>query len=779
MTFNCTSRHTMVERVANDVGHTEDGSFTSSKGRPEQLNYTESVDIQSAVKRRNHVVLGFGVGIGLLIATCTVLAVIWALQRTVDFSEDDKYVIRLRPISNDVKENEVCTSEPCVLAASSLMKNMDASVDPCEDFYEYACGNWAKNNPLPDDKSSYDSFNKLRDELQEHIRDLLSASIGTEDCNSTKSAKTLYQSCMNETLIEERGDEPLKNLLKEFGGWPLIEPSWNDSNFDLSLILGNLKLYNNDVLVFQWIGADSQNSTIRTIQLDQPELGLPGRDYYIQEDTKVVDAYYKFMLETALLLGADPETAGEDTTEILKFERELANLTEPPERRRNYTQLYFKVTLGELENITPQINWTRYFQVIIPVPFNSSEEIALYGYPYLVRLGRLLESTPNRVVANYVMWRFVNHRVNNLDRRFSKKKQELYQVLYGRAKEPERWKTCSVYVNTVMGMAVGAMFVKNYFNENSKHDAEDMIGSIQQSFIDIVKTLDWMDSETKAVAIQKAEKISKKIGYPEYILDQEELDKDHEGLTFDPHKYFENVLLNLKHMARWDQERLRIPINKTLWSTAPVVVNAFYSRSKNQILFPAGILQPPFYHSSYPKSMNYGGIGVVIGHEISHGFDDRGRQFDVDGNLKLWWSSVAVQKFHKKAQCIIEQYSNYEVPEISLKVNGIVTQGENIADNGGIRQAFRAYRKWAANHKEEPTLPGLNMTHTQLFFLNFAQVWCTVMTPEAAVSKIRQGPHSPGRFRVIGTLSNSKDFARAFSCPEGSPMNPSHKCSLW
>ncbi|KAM7311428.1 neprilysin-like [Ixodes scapularis] len=272
--------------------------------------------------------------------------------------------------------------------------------------------------------------------------------------------------------------------------------------------------------------------------------------------------------------------------------------------------------------------------------------------------------------------------------------------------------------------------------------------------------------------------MTEKIGFPEYISDATELDKEYE-VEFKRDTYFENIIKNLKHSALRMAMKLRTGVDRTEWITYPAVVNAFYTRSKNFISFPAGVLQPPLYHRNYPRSVNYGGIGVVIGHEITHGFDDKGRQFDQHGNLKQWWKPEALNLFHAKAQCMVSQYSKYVLPEVNMPVNGVNTQGENIADNGGVKQAFRAYKRREERTGTEPQLPGLNLTHDQLFFLTYAQIWCGTMRPEHAVNTIRTGAHSPGRFRVIGVLSNSEDFAKAYKCRRGSPMNPTHKCVVW
>jgi membrane metallo-endopeptidase-like protein 1 len=371
-------------------------------------------------------------------------------------------------------------------------------------------------------------------------------------------------------------------------------------------------------------------------------------------------------------------------------------------------------------------------------------------------------------------------RITFLPQRFIELWSELKQALTGADQDSSRWRTCVNFVHENFGMAVGRMFVTKHFDERAKANALSMIGDIRAAFIELLDEVTWLDNNTRTVARQKAAAMTENIGYPDYILNNTALDKDYEDVRIDPKKYFENVLSILNITTQISLRQLRQPVDKMRWSTPPAVVNAYYSNTKNRIMFPAGILQPPFYHENYPKFLNYGGIGMVIGHEITHGFDDMGRQLDKDGNLKQWWTDDVISTFKSRAQCIIDQYSNYSVTDVNLNLNGHRTQGENIADNGGLKQAFRAYRRLIERQgQEEPVLPGLNMTSNQLFFLNFAQIWCGTARPESYIQYIRTNLHSPGQFRVIGTLSNSVDFAEAFHCPVNSRMNPANKCQVW
>ncbi|XP_032663303.1 neprilysin-4-like isoform X2 [Odontomachus brunneus] len=670
--------------------------------------------------------------------------------------------------------------------ARIMLKYMDKSVDPCRDFYQYACGNWAKRNPIPKDKAGYDTFEMLRESLDFVLRELLQDSVPHDVAqldadDATVKAKHLFESCMNNEILEQRMERPLIQLLDQLGGWPILRPDWNPNKFDWLLLTAQLRLYNNDVLISEWVGPDIKNSDKYVIQFDQTSLGLPTRDYFLQRSNMVyLEAYKDYFIKVATLLGASLHNATVQAEELIKFETQLAKITSSPDERRNFSELYQRMSIGELRTLVPQIDWRRYLSIVLARPVNFSEPVVIFALQYIQDLVVLLSKTQPRTVANYLLWRFVRHRVNNLDDRFQEVKQNFYYILFGREQAPSRWKNCVTQVNSNMGMAVGSMFVNKYFDENSKNDTLSMTREIQRSFRELFDKTNWIDDETKRLATEKVNAMSLKIGYPDFILQPHLLNERYKDVIIRPDKYFENTLNILKHLTRLEQDRLGNIVNKTLWNTAPAIVNAYYSRNKNQIMFPAGILQPPFYHRFFPRSLNYGGIGVVIGHEITHGFDDKGRLFDKDGNLHRWWKDEAINGFHRRAQCLIDQYAHYTVAEVGMQIDGVNTQGENIADNGGIKQAFRAYERWLrVNQNEDETLPGISATGKQLFFLNFAQVWCGLMRPEATKNKLKTAVHSPGKFRVIGTLSNSRDFAEVFKCPPGSPMNPVRKCSVW
>ncbi|KAG8225256.1 hypothetical protein J437_LFUL006488, partial [Ladona fulva] len=424
------------------------------------------------------------------------------------------------------------------------------------------------------------------------------------------------------------------------------------------------------------------------------------------------------------------------------------------------------MTLAQLQEEVPEVDWLTYLSSVLShtsAPrLDSSEPVVAYAI----------------VVHNYMLWRLVMSLMPHMLDDYQTRRVEFRKILLGILADRNRWSQCVDWTNKKMGMAVGALFIRDNFNHESKETALEMIRTIREAFNDLLAENEWMDDETRAVAKEKADAINERIGYPEMLTKSDELSKEYSALNITEDHFIENILNVLQFDASQNLEKLRQPVNKDKWSTEPAVVNAFYNPNKNDIVFPAGILQPLFYSQHFPKSLNYGGIGVVIGHEITHGFDDKGRQFDKDGNLMQWWNNATVLAFRERTQCIIDQYSRFKLQEVDLHVNGRMTQGENIADNGGLKQSFRAYRKWVSIHGEEPRLPGINLTHDQLFFLNYAQIWCGSMRPEDALTKIRSSVHSPGPVRVIGPLSNSKDFSEAYNCLPGDPMNPSDKCSV-
>ncbi|KAM6434597.1 endothelin-converting enzyme 1 isoform 1-T1 [Liasis olivaceus] len=671
-----------------------------------------------------------------------------------------------------------CLTEACISVTSSILSSLDRTVDPCKDFFGYACGGWIKSNPIPDGHSRWGTFNKLWEHNQAALKILLENTTAPVLSEAERKVQRYYRSCMNESRIEELQAKPLVDQVQKLGGWNVSDAS---DGFNQTLL--QLVARHHLTPFFSiYVSADSKNSSKNIIQIDQSGLGLPSRDYYLNktQNEKVLAAYLNFMVQLGLLVGGGEEAATrQQMQEILDFETTLANITTPQEKRRDEEVIYHKITAGELKDLAPAIEWMMLLkEIFYPVEINESEPVVVYAKEYLERISLLILNADKRVLRNYMIWHLVRKGASFLDQRFQDAEEKFLEVMYGSKKTcVPRWKYCITDTDNSLGFVLGSMFVRATFAEDSKTIAEKMILEIKVALEESLASLQWMDEETRQSAREKADAIYDMIGYPKFILDPKELDKVFHDYEPVPDLYYENVMQFFNFSARVAADQLRKPPNRDQWSMTPPTVNAYYSPTKNEVIFPAGILQAPFYTRNYPKALNFGGIGVVVGHELTHAFDDQGREYDKDGNLRPWWKNSSVDAFKQHTECLVEQYGNYSIN--GEAVNGKHTLGENIADNGGLKAAYRAYRNWVKKNGEEPPLPALGLTNEQLFFVGFAQVWCSVRTPESSHEGLITDSHSPSRFRVIGTVSNSRDFSKHFQCKPGSPMNPPQKCEVW
>ncbi|KAJ3602526.1 hypothetical protein NHX12_030279 [Muraenolepis orangiensis] len=651
----------------------------------------------------------------------------------------------------------LCLTEQCVRVAGTVMESMDRSVDPCHDFYNFACGGWIKSNPLPEGKSRWSPFSDLWENNMLLMKHLLENMTVRELSQAEEKAQRYYQSCMNETKIEALGSQPLQDLIHQAGGWAL-NGSWEKDNFQEVLRWVSAK-YRTSPFFTVFVSTDSKSSNSNVIQIDQSSLGLPSRDYFLKTtNKKYLSAYLDFLVELGVLLGGSPAASLSMMQEIVDFETVLANITVPQDERRDEELIYHKMEVKDLADLAPAIEWIPYLtDVFAPVELNASEPVVVYAKEFLQEVSDLILKTNKSLLNNYMIMKVVRKMVSILDRRFQDAEKQFLEVMYGTKKScMERWKLCMSDTDSALGFALGAMFVKAAFAEDNKAIAEEMVLEIKAAFEDGLQYVSWMDLETKKAAKEKADAIYNMVGYPQFIMNSTNLDKVFSDFEVVSDLYFQNVMQ---------------------WSMTPQTVNAYYNPTKNEMVLPAGILQAPFYSRTWPKALNFGGIGVVMGHELTHAFDDQGREYDKDGNLRLWWKNASVEAFKKQTQCMVDQYSNYSINLEPL--NGKHTLGENIADNGGLKAAYKAYLNWISKNGEEATLPALGLTNHQLFFVGFAQVWCSVRTPESSHEGVITDPHSPSRFRVIGTVSNMPDFSKHFDCKADAPMNPRHKCDLW
>uniref|UniRef100_A0A8C7QIA6 Membrane metallo-endopeptidase-like 1 n=1 Tax=Oncorhynchus mykiss TaxID=8022 RepID=A0A8C7QIA6_ONCMY len=683
-------------------------------------------------------------------------------------------------------------------SAARLLQNMDATVEACQNFYQYACGGWLERHVIPETSSRHSVFDILRDKLEIVLKGVFETE-SDQDRDAFKKAKTLYSSCMNETLIEQLDSKPLMHLIDSIGDWPVASEDWNSATeqaWSLEDTLATLNShYHKKVILDMYVWTDDRDSRRHIIYIDQPGLGMPSRDYYFNDGNykRVREAYLQFMVSMARIaredrnLTQDDDRVVEEMVQVLDLETDIANATSPAEERQDVTILYNKMTLSKLQesfNLNG-FNWTRFVRGVlssVAVDLQREEEVVVYSSPYLEKMNDVLSKHTVRTLQNYLTWQLVMERVSSLSRRFKDARAHYRKALYGTTVEEARWRDCVRYVQGSMENAVGALYVRETFAGESKRMVSDLISKIQEAYVETLEELNWMDDQSKEKAREKAMAIKEHIGYPDHILEESnlKLDQEYAHLNFSEENYFENVLENLQAEAHKTLKKLREPVDPDMWIIGAAVVNAFYSPNRNQIVFPAGILQPPFFSKQQLQALNFGGIGMVIGHEITHGFDDNGRNFDKDGNMLNWWSNYSAEHFKDQSQCMVQQYGNFNWKLAGgQNVSGISTLGENIADNGGVRQAYKAYMKWVEREGEELRLPGLDMDHKQLFFLNFAQVWCGAYRPEYASQCIKTDSHSPLEYRVLGSLQNFGAFSDAFQCKPGTPMNPEMKCRVW
>uniref|UniRef100_A0AAY4CU41 Membrane metallo-endopeptidase-like 1 n=1 Tax=Denticeps clupeoides TaxID=299321 RepID=A0AAY4CU41_9TELE len=680
-------------------------------------------------------------------------------------------------------------------AAARLLQNIDPSVHPCQNFYQYACGGWLERHVIPETSSQHSVFDILRSELEIVLKGVLETP-NDQDRDAFKKAKILYSSCMNESLIEQRDSEPLLKLIDSVGDWPVASEDWNSTTGIKDTILEDTlatltSRYHKKVLLDMFVWTDDQDSSRHILHIDQPGLGMPSRDYYFNDGNykRVREAYLQFMVTMARIaredrnLTQDDEHVWEEMMQVMELERDIANVSASSISELFLIQCKINNTCQNV-HLLQGFNWTRFVQGVlssVAIKVHPEEEVVVYGSPYLEKLNDVL----SRTLQNYLTWQLITERVSSLSRRFKDARAHYRKALFGTTVEEARWRDCVRYVQSSMVNAVGALYVQEAFAGESKRMVSDLIRKMQEAYIDTLDELSWMDGASKEKAREKVMAIKEQIGYPDHILDvnNHKLDEEYAHLNFSEN-YFENILENLQAGAKKSLKKLREPVDPNIWwleMPGHAKVQHVYScLCLSHTVFPAGILQPPFFSKHQSQALNFGGIGMVIGHEIIHGFDDHGRNFDKDGNMFNWWSNYSAEHFKEQSQCMVQQYGKFTWKLAGgQNVSGISTLGENIADNGGVRQAYKAYLKWIEREGEEPRLPGLDMDHKQLFFLNFAQVWCGAYRPEFASQSIKTDSHSPLEYRVLGSLQNFGAFSEAFKCNPGSPMNPEVKCRVW
>ena len=653
---------------------------------------------------------------------------------------------------------------PAKSVAEVVKAAMDPAADPCQDFYRYACGGWLDTTKLPGDQVRWGrGFSEIAERNRLVNREILEDAVKNPGSDPDRQKLgAIYGSCMDEAAIEAAGTKPIEAWMKDAAkvkdAKGLMEQA---GRFHASTIPGLFRV---------GVEADFKNPGINIAQIFQGGLGLPDRDYYLKDDKAQIREQYAAHVAKMFELYGDPaEKAKDSAAKIVAFETELAKVSKPRAELRDPNATYNKLDIAGLKNLTPKLDWDGYFKA------SGHPEITQInvGTPdYLKGLEAAANAADAATLQAYMRWQVLRDAAPMLPKAFDQANFEFFgKTLQGQKEQQARWKRCVANTDGALGEILGQEFIKKQFAGDSKRVARDMIEGIQTAFANNLPGLTWMDDTTRTRALGKKGAIVNKIGYPDKW-------RDYSALKLKKGDFAGNMLAAAKFEYEREAAKVGKPVDRTEWGMTPPTVNAYYNPLNNEMVFPAGILQPPFFSKDFPAAMNYGGMGMVMGHELTHGFDDEGRKFDAQGRLTEWWEPSVSEKFESRAQCIDDQYSSYEV-QPGLHLNGKLTLGENIADNGGIKQAYNAYKAYEAAHagSETPAVEGL--TNDQLLFVGFAQTWCSLATPQIEQMLVSVDPHSPPRFRVNGPLSNYSQFWETFSCAAGTNMHPAKPCEVW
>ncbi len=641
---------------------------------------------------------------------------------------------------------------------------IDKSADPCQDFYAYACGSWQKNNPIPADKVRFGRFDELGERNRYTVYTLLE-----QAANSPKNALqtkygSYYAACMNQPLADQLGTKPLQPMLAKIAA--LADKK------QIAKLNGELE-YTGGVGFFYGFGAgqDQQDSTKVIPQLGQGGLSLPDRDYYIKDDPRSKEIRAKYLdhvQKMFVLLGDTPEQAQTEAAAVMKIETALAQGQMARVEMRDPAKRYHMMTLAQLQELTPDFTWSDYFAAL----HRPVTNLNVSSPGFLKALNAEIDDASVEELKSYMRWHLLNASASSLSQPLIDENFAFNgKTLNGQKEQEPLWRRCTATTDAALGEAVGQDWVNANFPPAAKQNMQVLVTDLEKALGQDIQSLDWMSDTTKAQAQVKLAAFRNKIGYPEIWRDYAKLDVKRDDR-------FGNGRRTAIFNRNRNLDKIGKPVDEKEWGMTPPTVNAYYSPSFNDINFPAGILQPPFYDFKIDPAVNFGAIGVVIGHEMTHGFDDQGSKYDAKGNVKSWWTDEDRKKFEERTECEAKEFDGFE-PVPGTHLNGHLTLGENTADNGGLHVAY------AALHTELAKTPGAESkkldgyTQDQRYFLGYAQVWCENTRPEAAQVRATTDPHSPGRFRVNGEVQNFEKFGEAWGCKKGDPMYPVNSCRVW
>lgn len=649
-----------------------------------------------------------------------------------------------------------------------VLSAIDTAVDPCTDFYQYACGGWLRKTPLPADKARYGrGFGEVSDRNNQTLRGILERAAATKARADSTDGKlgAFYAACMDEAAIDRAGVSPLAPMLSRVMGVKDVG--------SLMTTIGSLEadLFGGAGPLFSiHVEPDPKRPNVYVAVLDQGGTGLPDRDFYLKTDPqteKLRAAYQEHVGRMLGFLGEPGERGAALAAKIVAFETELAKIQIPRDQLRDPDKVYHLIGVEGLAKLDPALPWTGFFKALGYTSVGGDLNVIVPDY--FTKLGATVRQADVETLQAYLRWHILRAAAAALSKDIVDTDFRFTAALTGTKQNLPRWERCVNQANFGLGELVGQSFVGERFAGASKSVALDMIHTIEEAFTGGLPQLAWMDDATRGRALEKARAVDNKIGYPERW-------RDYGKLRLQRKDHLANVLAIRGFGFRHDFDRVGRPVDRGEWHMPPALVNAYYNPSANEMVFPAGILQPPYFSERYPMSLNFGGIGMVMGHELSHGFDDEGRKFDKEGVLREWWDPSVSKQFEARAQCIERTYGAIEVLP-GVRLNGKLTLGENIADFGGIKAAYAGYRLHVARKPEQPLIQGL--TSDQLFFLGFAQGWCTHETPESQRLRATVDPHSPPKQRVNVPLSHFPGFWDAFQCRPGAPMRAADACEVW